>query len=1265
MLDFSRHIADSTVNFTGRAWVFEEINKWLAQSARSRFFLLTGEPGSGKTSLAARLSQFSSAEATPPESCKLLTPGFLTAIHFCSARDSTWVDPLTFAQALGFQLLRKFPHEYAAAFDVKDTVYSVQGRAQVETVHAGAIVAGVYLENVERLVLSGIDARQAFNRGVRNPLENLYKRGFDKSITILVDGLDEALTYESSVTIVRLLAGLKSLSPLVRFILTSRKDGRVENELLEADGIFISAPEYKSKSRQDILEYVEDHLCKEHKLAEQLARLSHSERAAIGAKITDKADENFQYVTFLLKAMAQGQRSLQELDGLPDGLDELYADSLRRVVTLGKKEWSRDYAPLIGILSVAQEALTFAQLRAFTGFSGALLWGYLGDLEQFVETLPPKDEAAEAEKAYRLYHQSVVDFLRRPTLRIKKKVLRNEYYLVAEEWHRRVADFYLGSFSGKWPDCDAYGLHHLATHLFESTNVDALRGLIDEGWIRARYEGDNYTYYGLLADAELVWRAVMKMNEEAARVQRPVSYIGDEVRCALCFASVSSIAAGLSCFSLISLSHYHGWTPLQALSYAGRIPDPRMRFEALGTLASYFPEVESDALTQALMAAQQIEDRQERVLAFTKLLPCVPEALQAQTLIAAVEGIRQLEDTTIQWGELVPYQGHKSQRVHTGHRSSALLGLYKAISGSATAISAEGLRAVCETDDKDARTLALMEVASHLGPPWSEMLAVWGQAPRSTTQEKTACDLADTTRAPHSDAPSNRGEIGDRDQVSSTLLTFQNALRGGLAGYLLLSADDEGSSKNLVEKIVRWAVYLPADLLPEALQAIQAMSSGERSMAIAALARRLPDGLLTKALAIARDIPDDAKRYEAVAALAPRLSDSDLLEELTFVRTIADTPTRAKAVATLARHLPSTAISNVLEMVMSFAEDDLFSLRYTVAEMAPHLPTAAFAAMLEIVKKLDDHDRAMALAALAPRLPKELLPQALAMAERIAGGMASAKALIAFIPRLEGTNKTNTLWEVLEKTKSFWGNPNQGEFEVLLELTQLLPEHERSRAWHYAIIKAKGTYHPGRSYHSWNLGWRLGLLVGLVRRVTGPSLLEAANAALDILSELRYVDAVDVTEEVAMLARYLPRESLAQAESILGTASIIPKNLSLEIVADGLQVANLHKNVNWLFVLAERVPMELLPKALSVAHEIGGDALRAELLSELAHRFACLDVPDLYDAWRETLRGMAHLERRKFLYHIAALPPVVRALGGERTLEEVFRAIRIAGDWWP
>ena len=40
---FSKYISDHTQNFTGRRWVFEAINDWLADPEAPRFFLITGE----------------------------------------------------------------------------------------------------------------------------------------------------------------------------------------------------------------------------------------------------------------------------------------------------------------------------------------------------------------------------------------------------------------------------------------------------------------------------------------------------------------------------------------------------------------------------------------------------------------------------------------------------------------------------------------------------------------------------------------------------------------------------------------------------------------------------------------------------------------------------------------------------------------------------------------------------------------------------------------------------------------------------------------------------------------------------------------------------------------------------------------------------------------------------------------------------------------------------------------------------------------------
>src|SRR6266571_5641522 len=108
IIDFTGYINERTDNFTGREWVFQAINDWLADPDGSRFFLLKGEPGSGKSAISARLSQFSQG-LPPPNGLSHLTQGYLSAIHFCSARDTTWIDPLLFAGSLATQLANRYP----------------------------------------------------------------------------------------------------------------------------------------------------------------------------------------------------------------------------------------------------------------------------------------------------------------------------------------------------------------------------------------------------------------------------------------------------------------------------------------------------------------------------------------------------------------------------------------------------------------------------------------------------------------------------------------------------------------------------------------------------------------------------------------------------------------------------------------------------------------------------------------------------------------------------------------------------------------------------------------------------------------------------------------------------------------------------------------------------------------------------------------------------------------------------------------------------
>ena len=128
-LDFSAYIADRTHQFTGREWVFERVKRWLEDAEgdspeerlRQRFFLLTGEPGSGKSAIAARLTQFAQGTKTYPG----LTAGYLHAVHFCSAQDSTWVDPKDFVRSLALQLAASIPDFALALKDIGEKTNTI------------------------------------------------------------------------------------------------------------------------------------------------------------------------------------------------------------------------------------------------------------------------------------------------------------------------------------------------------------------------------------------------------------------------------------------------------------------------------------------------------------------------------------------------------------------------------------------------------------------------------------------------------------------------------------------------------------------------------------------------------------------------------------------------------------------------------------------------------------------------------------------------------------------------------------------------------------------------------------------------------------------------------------------------------------------------------------------------------------------------------------------------------------------------------------
>jgi Flp pilus assembly protein TadD len=337
-----------------------------------------------------------------------------------------------------------------------------------QQIQQGQDVSGINVDTLNISTSGGYSPEDSFIQLIVRPLQLLLHENSNLQIVILVDAVDEALSYSGETNIVSLLSSIETLPANVRFIITSRPDNRVETRFANSKTINISSSSFDSQNKNDIIEYTKWRIINDHDLSDKSKDLNDERLQNLLEVLATKADGNFQYVTFLIDSIAKGQQELTNLEALPTGLFELYHDSLRRVIELSRSDWVRDLSPIMGILSVSRESLTISQLQSFTAQSETNIWTNLGNLQQFIERVNINDGPRE-EFLYRLYHRSFVDFLHSTSINLEKFV-HNNYYLSDQDLHKKIVDHYLNKIgelnSQDWKQVDDYGLRHLAEHLY-------------------------------------------------------------------------------------------------------------------------------------------------------------------------------------------------------------------------------------------------------------------------------------------------------------------------------------------------------------------------------------------------------------------------------------------------------------------------------------------------------------------------------------------------------------------------------------------------------------------------------------------------------------------------------------------------------------------------------------------------------------------------------------------------------------------------------
>ncbi|MEH2253163.1 ATP-binding protein [Nostoc sp.] len=570
---FEHDIERLTEGFTGREWVFAEIDRWLQQE-NERFFILTGEPGVGKSAIAAQLTQIRDD---------------IAAHHFCIAGRSGTIEPNNVLLSLAAQLVKYFP-DYAETLVniIKPLKLLVNVEITIESIRDSEI-RGIVINNLHTQ-----NPQEALNIILRRALTELPYPP-DKPKIILIDSLDEAVTLSDRDNLVTLLAGIHDLPPWVRLVLTSRPDDRVLVEFKPLEPY--SLGETSIESLADVRQYVEKRV-EQPTLQEQLSKADTAPQMLI-EQVVQLSSGNFLYVKLLLDEIELERQSLSDLSELPKSIDDIYLSFLNR---FKDEEWKRQYQPILGTLTATLEPVTEVELENFTNITPRQLRQDLRIIRQFLDEA--KNEAGKT--TYTIFHQSLRDYL-------QNKDRNRHFWCDAEEQHTLIINYYKKK-TQTWQQLsqiDRYGVRHLTRHLVIAERVKELHTLLAvetsnrlNAWFVIKDQiGDTA---GFLADVALAWDRA----EQEFETTRQGLALGLQFRYSLITASFNSFASKFPVSILIALVKRKFWSIDEALAYVKKLTDIYVQVEVMVKLPTYLPNFLNDETSQIL------EKRVNQVLCF-------------------------------------------------------------------------------------------------------------------------------------------------------------------------------------------------------------------------------------------------------------------------------------------------------------------------------------------------------------------------------------------------------------------------------------------------------------------------------------------------------------------------------------------------------------------------------------------------------------------------------------------------------------------------
>lgn len=345
--DYRRLILDKTAGFVGRGWVFEQIDRFLAEKPRG-YFVLRGDPGIGKSALAAELVRRSSH------------------LHHFNVRSEGITSPGQFLGNVCAQLIAR----YRLAYNFLPPEATQDGR---------------FLKSLLERVASS-----------RPPGEK---------VVLVVDALDEvdSASYHAGANPLYLPS---SVPESVYFVVTSRRG--CPNLSISCELRPLDLEQDDKGNLADVQELIESWLgrpgiadyCRSHSLTD----------ADFVKVMVEKSQGNFMYLRYVLPEIATNQ--YHDDAALPDGLENYYETHWSRMRSRDETRWFDYQIPTLVALTVVKEPVSLDLLTEFSGTGDRRrVLDVLKEWDPFIYSTEVEDEDGQRQRRYRLYHASFQEFI--------------------------------------------------------------------------------------------------------------------------------------------------------------------------------------------------------------------------------------------------------------------------------------------------------------------------------------------------------------------------------------------------------------------------------------------------------------------------------------------------------------------------------------------------------------------------------------------------------------------------------------------------------------------------------------------------------------------------------------------------------------------------------------------------------------------------------------------------------------------------------------